>query len=177
VYCYSGLCVSGERAYSSFMKAKFLYVILLVFFCSAHAQQSDDSDDDEYVIKFGLLKEKQSKFEVYEETLEIPLITSKDDADFKFGYTVEKFNDTDFNFYHVLHMPKPAEYTSNVAVEIQEHESSSTVRYEEKRVSEYGCAVTRFDEGDKPGKYQMDIYINKQLVKVIEFEVYLDKTD
>ncbi len=141
-------------------------VVLLValFGISAYAGDFD--------IKFGLMKKNTAgQYYVYSETTTIPLIFKDDDADFRFGYSVRYSDDQTFTTYLVLHPPATFEKYSGDLRDADRNEGGKAIQTPPQTARSGFAYSFRFDRGDPPGQYKIDIWINDKLIRTIDFTV------
>jgi hypothetical protein len=126
----------------------------------------------DYEIKFGLMKKDSSgKYYVYSETTTIPLIYKDKDPEFRFGYFIKTADTQAFTTYMIMHTPSAFEAYSGEFKDVNKKDSGNTVQLPSKKTVGWFAQSFRFDRGDPPGQYKIDIWINDKLVRTIDFTV------
>ena len=151
------------------MKKSLKLTIVVLLMIALHAVQALANDFD---IKFGLIKKDSAgKYYVYEETTTLPLRHKDDNPDFRFGYSVKSQADTSFTSYFVMHFPSmPQQYTGGLK-DAAKNTDAKTVQSPMKTSSGSFTYWMRFDRGDPPGQYKIDIWINGKPERTIDFTV------
>lgn len=128
--------------------------------------------DDEYVIDYGILEEGENGiYHVKTRTTDIPYITESQDSNFKFGYTIEK-KETGFFVHTRITMPLTKNTYVNRAHDVETDNETQTVTTKNKYyLNESHELVMSLEDGDPPGLYKMEIFINDRLYKTIIFNV------
>lgn len=109
-----------------------------------------------------MVKQANGLYDVIEETTCIPLYTM--DTGFSFGYTIEKHQgEEDPSTYSVHYLP-PADNQSTGRV---------LKTRTETLIWPKGRFKMNFGKEDVPGKYKVEIFINGEKHKTIEYLVYL----
>ena len=126
---------------------------------------------EEFIIRYGLMQKEGDKHHVYKQTSNILLISKSENPDYKFGYTIKSKNNSNFEFYHVMYVPKSAEYKSQLPLQVKNMEEYDVLRFKPQAVGGYSASALRFNEGDNPGEYKFEIFINDELAKTIVFDV------
>lgn len=114
-------------------------------------------------IKFGYVDQLDGKLVVYHDTRKIAKDKSKD---FGFGYTVESSNHN-FSTYCILIPPSPLHFKSD-----EDRYQAIGIRSETINADE-GYAIVRFkmDDTDPIGEYRIDVFVNDEKRKSINFIV------
>lgn len=149
---------------------KLLKLSIVVFLVIAlHSVQVLANDFD---IKFGLIKKDTAgKYYVSEETTTLPLRHKDDNPDFRFGYSVKSQSDSSFTSYFVMHFPSMPQQYTGVMKDATKNTDTKTVQSPVKTSSGSFTYWMRFDRGDPPGQYKIDIWINDKFAKTIGFTV------
>lgn len=144
-----------------------LFGAFLIFVLYAAQSHANDFD-----IKFGLIKKDPAgKYYVSEEMTTLPLRHKDDYPDFRFGYSVKSQADTTFTSYFVMHFPSmPQQYTGAMK-DAAKNADAKTVRSPAKTSIGSFTYWMRFDRGDPPGPYTIDIWVNDKLARTIDFTV------
>lgn len=163
------------------MKAKqiLLWVSLLTLACllAAPAAMAEDSD---FTFRGGLARaNEKGTFEIFKETTQIPLITKAVDPGFHFGAIAYARNENTCKCKVVISIPKTRDIKVNPDQEKAQAKSKidstnsnyTTVTTDEENCSSIYYALMQFDEGDLPGTYSIDIYIDNVLKKHFDFDV------
>ena len=116
-------------------------------------------------------KDAAGKYHVYSETTAIPLIYKDKDPDFRFGYSIKTASDQPFNTYMIMHPPAAFEKFTGEFKDADKKEDGKTIQSPAKKAVAAFTYSLRFDRGDPPGQYKIDIYINNKLERTIDFVV------
>jgi len=136
--------------------------------------------DSEFTFKGGLARaNEKGVLEIYKETAEIPLITKALDPGYYFGVIAYANNENKCKCKVVIRIPKTRDVKVNAdqekaQVKAKIDSSSSdytTVTSDEGACSTVYHALMQFVEGDLPGTYSIDIYIDNVLKKHFDFNV------
>lgn len=143
-----------------------MVVFLVIVLQSCQALASD------FNIKFGLIKKDTAgKYYVSEETTTLPLRHKDDNPDFRFGYSVKSQAESSFTSYFVMHFPTMPQQYTGVMKDAAKNTDTKTVQSPVKTSSGSFTYWMRFDRGDPPGQYKIDIWINDKLARTIDFTV------
>lgn len=142
-------------------------VVLVVILLNAITAFAGD-----FEIKFGLMKKDSGgKYYVYSETTAIPLTYKDTDPDFRFGYSIKTASGQSFTTYFIMYSPAAFESYTGEFKDAAKKEGGKTVQSSSKKTTGWFTQSFRFDRGDPPGPYAIDIWINDKLAKTIEFTV------
>ena len=165
---------------------KYSISIVLLLFIIVLQQPSYAALQDEYNVKAGIVGiNDKGEFYVKEETNTIPLITREADPHFYFGVIVKSKVNKKFSCSSAITVPRPDIIILNkpdsdmlhknlVAVNAQvssKTRSDMTIKSDVAQCKNDFNIITSFDDNDKPGAYIYNIYIDKQLLEKIEFNV------
>ena len=128
--------------------------------------------DDKYVINYGILEQGSNGiYYVKKQTTDIPYITELQDSKFKFGYTVNKSTEG-FLLHTRITLPLTEHTYVNRAHEIETNNNTKIVTTKNRYyLNESHELVMSLEDGDPPGLYKMDIFINDALYRTINFNV------
>lgn len=127
---------------------------------------------ENFEIKFGLMKKDSGgKYYVYSETTAIPLTYKDTDPDFRFGYSIKGAPNQTFTTYMIMHTPAAFEKYTGEFKDADKKEGGKAIQSSAKKAVAAFTYSLRFDRGDPPGPYAIDIWINDKLAKTIEFTV------
>jgi hypothetical protein len=148
-------------------------VILLLTASSAAAQ------DDGLSVRAGFIeKTADGEVQLYRETTEIPFITAAADPRFRFG--VVMLLPGKFMCRVVLRAPRPQEIRVNPSAfgtidPVFENDPASgarvTLESAGKACSKNLVVVMQLDEGDSPGIYAVDLFVDETLRGHVDFDV------
>lgn len=151
---------------------RFIFVGISLFF-AAFAYSNTDRDD-KYVIHYGILEQgSNGLYYVKTQTTDIPYITESQDSKFKFGYTVKESAEG-FLLHTRLTLPIIDRIYVNRAHEIVTNNDSKTkilTTQNKYYLNESHELAMSLEDGDPPGLYKMEIFINDALYKTITFNV------
>ncbi len=143
-----------------------IVAILMIVLLAVQASAGD------FDIRFGLMKKDSAgKYYVYSETATIPLTYKDKDPDFRFGYSIKTAPDKTFNTYMIMHTPAAFEKYTGEFKDADKKEGGKAIQSSAKNAVAAFTYSLRFDRGDPPGHYAIDIWINDKLAKTIEFTV------
>ena len=143
-----------------------IIISLLSTLCIAHAFAAN------FDIKFGLMKKDSSgKYYVSDEITTIPLTYKDKDPDFRFGYSIKTAPEQTFTTYMIMHTSAAFEKYTGEFKDAPKKEDGKTIQSPAKKAVAAFTYSLRFDRGDPPGQYKIDIWINDQLTKSIDFTV------
>lgn len=161
------------------LKQTLLFGCLITLAC-LFAESAALAADSEFTFKGGLARaDEKGVLEIYKETTEIPLITKTVDPGYYFGAIAYANNENSCKCKVVIRIPKTSDVKVNadqenarVKSEIDSSGSDyTTVSSDEGACSTVYYSLMQFDEGDLPGTYSIDIYIDKVLKKHFDFNV------
>jgi len=130
------------------------------------AAEAPQTEDPEYRIKFGYLKKRSGgSYYVYKETTKIPMRT----RGFKWGYTIEATGDP-FTTYVIEYSPDgpmsgDGQPRTNARGEHGWESNTTTV------TNGYYVRAYNNDPGDTPGDRKIEVYVEDEHAKTIEFAV------
>jgi len=151
------------------MRKSLKLTIVVLLTIALHAVPALAGDFD---VKFGLIKKDTAgKYYVSEETTTLPLRHKDDNPDFRFGYSVKTQADTSFTSYFVMHFPSMPQQYTGVMKDAAKNTDAKKVQSPVKTSSGSFTYWMRFDRGDPPGQYKIDIWINDKLARTIDFTV------
>lgn len=136
--------------------------------------------DSEFTFKGGLARaNEKGVLEIFKETAQIPLITKSADPGYYFGAIAYAQNENTCKCKVVIRIPKTRDVKVNedqekaqVKAKIESSGSDyTTVTSDEAACSTVYHALMQFVEGDLPGTYSIDIYIDNVLKKHFDFDV------
>jgi hypothetical protein len=136
--------------------------------------------DSEFIFRGGLARaDAKGTLDIYKETTEIPLITKAVDPDYHFGAIVNAKDENTCKCKVVIRIPKTRDVKVNPSNESDQNKSKidstnsdyTTVTSDEEKCSTIYYALMQFDEGDLPGTYSIEIYIDNALKKRFDFNV------
>lgn len=146
---------------------KLSIVVLIVIGLYAVPALAGDFD-----IKFGLMKKDSAgKYYVYSETTTIPLLYKDKDPDFRFGYSIKTAPGQTFTTYMIMHTPAAFEKYTGEFKDADKKEGGKTIQSPAKKAGTEFTYSLRFDRGDPPGQYKIDIWINDKPARTIDFTV------
>jgi len=117
---------------------------------------------DEFDVRFGLIDRVGG---LYQETTTIPLRFC---ADRRFGFEITPPDGSSYDYYSVHEMPAPPRVFSGTVLDPGPPfrlQSDTTTSRSEKLI------VYGFDDGDSPGAYHTEIYINRDLALAVDYTV------
>jgi hypothetical protein len=163
------------------MKAKQILLtgILTTLLC-LFAASAAMAADSEFTFKGGLARaNEKGVLEIYKESTVIPLVTKTADPGYYFGAIAYAQNENTCKCKVVIRIPKTRDVKVNedqekaqVKAKIESSGSDyTTVTSDEAACSSVYYALMQFDEGDLPGTYSIDIYIDNVLKKHFDFDV------
>ncbi len=143
-------------------------------FWSVKNSQSKETQPEDFQIKFGVIENRNGVTLVFEDKVFIPLLTKE--QEFYFGFTIFPPNNKPYNFRCTLFSPD-ATKLSNETGEIIEKVASSTeskqqFRFPTRRAEGITTMPMWLDEGDPPGEYRIEIFVNEDEVYAVDFVVY-----
>lgn len=146
-----------------------LFAILSIVSISSYG---DYGTGNKYVIKYGILaKGDNGIYYVKTQTTDIPYITESKDKNFKFGYTVEKKYEG-FLLYTKITMPLSKSTYIDKPHLLESGNKTTTVTTKNKFYkNESHELIMSLEDGDLPGLYKMEIFINNDLYKTIKFTI------
>lgn len=148
------------------MRRWFLFGCLLLTCSAAFATSSLTGG----VIRFGLLEtDVHGRIFVSKQTTTVPFVTRQQDSSFSFGVTVHKKGR--FQLSGILHAPYPRTVTANLGIDIESENGRTKISLEEYPCQDFCFYALRLDEGDQPGLYKLEVLIDKQVLRVVEFLV------
>ena len=151
------------------MKKSLKLTIVVLLMIALHAVPAFAGDFD---IKFGLMKKDAAgKYFVYSETTTIPLTYKDTDPDFRFGYSIKTASDQTFTTYMIMHTPSAFEKYTGEFKDADKKEGGKAIQSTVKKAVAAFTYSLRFDRGDPPGQYKIDIWINDKLERTIDFTV------
>jgi NAD-dependent dihydropyrimidine dehydrogenase PreA subunit len=111
--------------------------------------------------------------------MEIPLITKATDPDYHFGAIVSAKNENTCKCKVIIRIPKAHDVKVNPKQENAQGVSKidspnsdyTTITSDEEKCSTIYYALMQFDEGDLPGTYSIEIFIDKMFKKRFDFNV------
>lgn len=140
-------------------------------------RQNNVSEDkfqaDNFKITFGVIENRDGLISVFEETRSIPLLTK--DSGFYFGFTILPSNNSPYDFYCVLFPPDNATLSDEIKEFISPKDSRGGFRAPTQKKQGISTTPMWFDRGDPPGKYQIEVYINGMLARLVNFTAYESK--
>jgi hypothetical protein len=161
------------------LKKVLLRVNLLTLAC-LFAASAAMAADSEFTFKGGLARaNEKGVLDIYKESAEIPLVTKTADPGYYFGAIAYAKNENTCKCKVVIRIPKNTDVKVNEDQEKAQVKSKinssrsdyTTVTSDEGACSTVYYALMQFDEGDLPGTYSIDIYIDNVLKKHFDFDV------
>jgi hypothetical protein len=160
------------------------YVLRLLAFAVLLAASISFAQEDEFAFRGGLARTgSNGELEIYKETTDIPLIKKATDPDYYFGVIVSSRNGKSSKCRVVIRAPKPNSIQINPDKEKHDyidHTSARvdsqgadyvTISSDENICSNTYYALMQFNEGDRPGPYSINIFIDNTLRKQFNFTV------
>ena len=141
------------------------YIILLTLFLITLCTSKNDT----FTFRLGILQGEKGHYSIKKETDKITLIIRS--KRFLYGLEISPPNNKQYHFYATAYFPDKPKKLSGAIENIpldSNFNKVTTPAYDlkGKRIFPMG-----FDEGDPLGKYKIDLYINNELYKTIEYEV------
>lgn len=152
---------------SKFLKFWFLFLLVTITGCGGKKIYSD-VEKENFVVKFGVFNE--DSYTLKEETTTIPL--KYQDTGFSVGYVIYAKDKSYFKEYSIAYPPKKGILGRDVKATGVNNGLKGPV------ASSINGSVGHkfgFDKGDPSGKWLLDIYVNDNLIKEIEFDVVEQK--
>jgi hypothetical protein len=151
---------------------RFIFIVTSLFITTL--AYGNTNHDDNYVVNYGILEQGgNGLYYVKTQTTDIPYITESQDSDFKFGYTVKE-STKGFLLHTRLTLPITDHTYVNRAHEIVANNDlkTKTVTTQNKYyLNEPHELVMSLEDGDPPGVYKMELFINDSLYKTITFDI------
>lgn len=153
---------------------RFIFIGLSLLLATIAYGSSSTDRDDKYAINYGILElGGNGLYYVKTQTTNIPYITESQDSKFKFGYTVKESAEG-FLLHTRLTLPVTEHTYVNRAheIEINDDSKTKTLTTQSKHyLNESHELVMSLEDGDPPGLYKMEIFINNVLYKAITFNI------
>jgi hypothetical protein len=136
--------------------------------------------DSEFTFRGGLARtDANGVLEIYKETTEIPMITKATNPDYHFGAIVYAKKENTCKCKVIIRIPKAREVKVNPNQENAQGVSKidspnsdyTTITSDEEKCSTIYYALMQFDEGDLPGTYSIEIFIDNMFKKRFDFNV------
>lgn len=162
-------------------KRSVLRLLAFTIFLEASASYAQE---EEFAFRGGLARTgANGELQIYKETTDIPLIKKATDRDYYFGAIVNARDGKTSKCRVVIKAPKPSsvqinpnkekfDYIDSTSARIDSQDTEYvTISSEENICSSTYYALMQFNEGDRPGTYSIDIFIDNTLRKRFNFTV------
>ena len=127
------------------------------------------ASENNLIIKFGQMEKGSLGYSVASETTTIPLKLK--DSGFRFGFTVKHAQNSSFDGYKIIYLPVAAKEIIGDLKKLTILNDGKIIKDSERKFDGFWSNPFWFDEGDPLGKWKIEIYLNGNLMKTIDFTV------
>jgi hypothetical protein len=143
------------------MKLTLITAMLIASICASAAAQETKS----YDFQFGVLGDGPGgTVIVQEETNTLPLLL--ENSGFRFGYTLRESSGAPFLLKTIFWLPDEPRVILGSLIRVNDTIVSPPQMYHG-----YAAETFYFNDGDPPGDWQMEVYIDGRLFQIVEFQV------
>ena len=138
-------------------------VLSFILLFSAAVQSSDGYD-----VTFGILGNDKGQFNLLVETTTIPLIPIE--KGLYYGVEITPVTEDPYIVELVTKMPSIPRKLSGVFEDAKAEEATKGLKFPPYELAGTSAIPMGFDEGDPLGIYTLEVYVNKKLIKTIEYQ-------
>lgn len=128
--------------------------------------------DGHISFKFGLMAvDKWGEFYVHTETTQVPLHPIERCPGFRFGYTLRFADNRTFSSYFVLSLPSAPTVIQGSLRHAERSTDNRVLTSIPVLCQGEAIETLAFNDSDPPGRWNIDVYVNEELVRRVRFSV------